>query len=74
MATSSKSDISDCAENNETWNNFKKKSDIILEETFYILSKKNTVFKVRLANYGLCLIKENNGNTKEQTISIAGKL
>nr|XP_018901171.1 PREDICTED: sphingosine kinase 2-like [Bemisia tabaci] len=33
----------------------------ILEETFYILSKKNCVFKVKLLKVGICLQKERNG-------------
>uniref|UniRef100_A0A6M2DP90 Putative sphingosine kinase involved in sphingolipid metabolism n=1 Tax=Xenopsylla cheopis TaxID=163159 RepID=A0A6M2DP90_XENCH len=46
-----------------------EKSALLLEETFYIQSKKNTVFKVRLTEKGLSLRKECNGaTTKEQTI------
>lgn len=41
---------------------------IYLVETFYISSKKNTVFQVRLTEKGLCLRKESNGTSKEQTI------
>lgn len=44
---------------------------IFLVETFYISSKKNTVFQVRLTNRGLILRKESNGTTKEQTIQLA---
>ncbi|XP_072153331.1 sphingosine kinase 1 isoform X4 [Bemisia tabaci] len=33
----------------------------ILEETFYILSKKNCVYKVKLLKVGICLQKERNG-------------
>lgn len=43
---------------------------IYLVETFYISSKKNTVFQVRLTNRGLILRKESNGTTKEQTIQL----
>lgn len=46
------------------------KPEVYLEETFYILSKKNTVFRVRLSEKGLSLRKECNGSTKEQTIAI----
>ncbi|XP_058124883.1 sphingosine kinase 1-like [Anopheles ziemanni] len=41
---------------------------VYLTETFYISSKKNTVFEVRLTDKGLCLKKQSNGSTKEQTI------
>lgn len=43
-------------------------SSVYLVETFYISSKKNTVFQVRLTEKGLCLRKESNGSSKEQTI------
>lgn len=43
---------------------------IFLVETFYISSKKNTVFKVSLTSQGLILSKECNGTTKEQNISL----
>lgn len=46
------------------------KLQIYLEETFYILSKKNSVFKVRLTSRGLSLIKETEGTCKEQTIAL----
>lgn len=39
-----------------------------LTETFYITSKKNTVFQVRLTSEGLILRKECNGAAKEQRI------
>lgn len=42
-----------------------------LEETFYILSKKNTVYRVKLTEKGLSLQKESNGNTKTETIGIS---
>ncbi|KAK7793386.1 hypothetical protein R5R35_009266 [Gryllus longicercus] len=42
----------------------------VLEETFYILSKKNTVYRVKLTEKGLSLQKESNGNTKIETIRI----
>ena len=45
-------------------------SDTLLEETFYIFSKKNTVYKVKLTEKGLSLVKENNGQTKTETIRI----
>lgn len=41
---------------------------VYLEETFYILSKKNAVFRVRLTSKGLSLTKETDGKAKEQTI------
>lgn len=43
---------------------------IYLVETFYISSKKNTVFQVRLTEKGLSLRKESNGSSKEQTILV----
>lgn len=43
---------------------------ILLEETFYVLTKKNCVFKVRLMKKGLCLVKETETNIKEQIIPI----
>ena len=43
---------------------------INLVETFYISSKKNTVFQVKLTDKGLCLRKESNGSSKEQTILV----
>ena len=39
-----------------------------LEETFYLISKKNTVYRVRLSEKGICLQKDCNGNIKTQTI------
>lgn len=45
-------------------------SSIYLVETFYISSKKNTVFQVRLTAKGLSLRKESNGTSKEQTILV----
>lgn len=43
----------------------------VLEETFYILSKKNTVYRVKLSEKGLSLQKETNGNTKIEIIKIS---
>ncbi|XP_063925407.1 sphingosine kinase 2 [Zophobas morio] len=43
---------------------------ILLEETFYVLTKKNCVFRVRLSKTGLCLVKESENNVKEQIIPI----
>lgn len=43
---------------------------VLLEETFYVLTKKNSVFRVRLTKNGLSLIKECENNFKEQTIPI----
>lgn len=45
-------------------------ASIYLVETFYISSKKNTVFQVRLTEKGLSLRKESNGTAKEQTILV----
>lgn len=45
-------------------------SSIYLVETFYISSKKNTVFQVRLTEKGISLRKESNGTSKEQTILV----
>lgn len=42
----------------------------VLQETFYILSKKNTVYRVKLTEKGLSLVKESNGNTKSETIRL----
>lgn len=46
------------------------KDHVYLEETFYILSKKNSVFRVRLTSKGLSLTKETESSSKEQTISL----
>ncbi|XP_045464751.1 sphingosine kinase 2-like [Harmonia axyridis] len=43
---------------------------ILLEETFYVLTKKNCVFRVRLLKKGLSLVKENESHLKEQLIPI----
>ena len=43
----------------------------VLEETFYVLSKKNTVYRVKLSEKGLSLHKESNGNTKIEIIKIS---
>lgn len=45
-------------------------SSIYLVETFYISSKKNTVFQVRLTEKGISLRKESNGTSKEQIILV----
>lgn len=45
-------------------------ANTVLEETFYILSKKNTVYRVKLTEKGLSLQKESNGNTKIEVIRI----
>ncbi|XP_012283324.1 sphingosine kinase 2 [Orussus abietinus] len=42
----------------------------VLEETFYITSKKNTIYRVKLTEKGLSLQKESNGSTKTETISL----
>lgn len=41
---------------------------VTLEETFYLISKKNTVYRVKLSEKGLCLQKDCNGHIKTQTI------
>ncbi|XP_034943663.1 sphingosine kinase 1-like [Chelonus insularis] len=46
------------------------KSSTLLEETFYITSKKNTYYKVKLSEKGLSLQKESNGATKTETITL----
>lgn len=43
---------------------------IHLTETFFISSKKNTVFRVRLTDHGLTLRKETADSAKEQTIQL----
>lgn len=48
----------------------KPENRILLEETFYVLTKKNLTFRVRLMKNGLSLIKETENNYKEQTIPI----
>lgn len=42
----------------------------LLEETFYVLTKKHSVFRVRLTKSGLSLIKESDNTVKEQTVPI----
>ncbi|KAK4877073.1 hypothetical protein RN001_009579 [Aquatica leii] len=42
----------------------------LLEETFYVLTKKNSVFRVKLTNLGLHLIKEQENHVKTQVIPI----
>lgn len=46
----------------------RKKTSIQLVETFYVTSKKNTVYYVKLTEKGLTLRKETNVSAKEQTI------
>lgn len=55
---------------NGTKSNNLNQNRILLEETFYVLTKKNSIFKVRLTQDGLCLIKENDNHVREQTIPI----
>ncbi|XP_066260210.1 sphingosine kinase 1-like isoform X1 [Euwallacea similis] len=43
---------------------------ILLEETFYVVTKKNNTFRVRLTSKGLHLIKESEHSVKEQLIPI----
>ena len=45
-------------------------SSTVLEETFYITSKKNTFYRVKLTEKGLSLQKESNGATKTETICL----
>ncbi|KAJ6633327.1 Sphingosine kinase 2 [Pseudolycoriella hygida] len=51
-----------------TTTNAQDQPSVYLVETFYITSKKNTVFQVRLTEKGLSLRKKSNGSSKEQTI------
>lgn len=46
-------------------------SSTVLEETFYITSKKNTLYRVKLSEKGLSLQKESNGATKTETIGLS---
>lgn len=43
---------------------------VLLEETFYVLTKRNRVFRVRLYKKGLSLVKESETHYKEQLIPI----
>lgn len=45
-------------------------SSAVLEETFYVTSKKNTYYKVKLTEKGLSLQKDSNGSTKIETIAL----
>lgn len=45
-------------------------SSAVLEETFYVTSKKNTYYKVKLTEKGLSLQKDSNGSTKIETIPL----
>ncbi|XP_046747091.1 sphingosine kinase 1-like isoform X1 [Diprion similis] len=47
------------------------RADPVLEETFYITSKKNTFYRVKLTEKGLSLQKESNGSTKTETIALS---
>lgn len=47
------------------------RADPVLEETFYITSKKNTFYRVKLSEKGLSLQKESNGSTKTETIALS---
>ncbi|KAK6632643.1 hypothetical protein RUM43_013411 [Polyplax serrata] len=44
--------------------------DTLLEETFYIFSKKNILYRVKLSEKGLSLVKESNGQSKTETIRV----
>lgn len=59
---------SDCTPEHHSPSNGSNYPVVYLTETFYITSKKNTVFQVRLTSHGLILRKECNGTTKEQKI------
>lgn len=67
LQVNSKSMQSRLNESNDTENEM---SDIYLAETFYIISKRNTIFRVNLSEKGLMLQKETKISTKEQTISL----
>ncbi|XP_011868908.1 PREDICTED: sphingosine kinase 1-like isoform X2 [Vollenhovia emeryi] len=43
----------------------------VLEEIFYVTSKRNTYYKVKLTEKGLSLQKEHNGAAKIETIALA---
>lgn len=45
-------------------------SSAVLEEIFYVTSKRNTYYKVKLTEKGLSLQKEHNGATKIETIAL----
>ncbi|XP_011630564.1 sphingosine kinase 2 [Pogonomyrmex barbatus] len=45
-------------------------SSTVLEEIFYVTSKRNTYYKVKLTEKGLSLQKEHNGTAKTETISL----
>lgn len=82
MTTTDKSKVFSSSENLKKWeaeaDSFDRNGDldekptkVYLVETFYISSKKNTVFQVRLTEEGLVLRKETNGTVKEQTILLS---
>lgn len=45
-------------------------SSTVLEEIFYVTSKRNTYYKVKLTEKGLSLQKEHNGTAKIETIAL----
>ncbi|TGZ48170.1 Sphingosine kinase 2, partial [Temnothorax longispinosus] len=45
-------------------------SSAVLEEIFYVTSKRNTYYKVKLTEKGLSLQKEHNGAAKIETIAL----
>ncbi|KAM0736466.1 Sphingosine kinase 2 [Formica fusca] len=45
-------------------------SSAVLEEIFYVTSRRNTYYKVRLTEKGLSLHKEHNGTAKTETIAL----
>lgn len=47
------------------------RSSSVLEETFYVTSKKNTYYRVKLTEKGLSLEKDNAGSTKIETIALS---
>lgn len=64
-----KSDLPQITINNENSDDkHNNDSSIQLVETFYVTSKKNTVYYVKLTEKGLTLRKETNVSAKEQTI------
>lgn len=50
--------------------NVQSNSSAVLEEIFYVTSRKNTYYKVRLTEKGLSLHKEHNGTAKSETIAL----
>ncbi|XP_060520987.1 sphingosine kinase 2 [Cylas formicarius] len=54
----------------ETKAGISNQNTMLLEETFYVLTKKNCIFKVKLSTGGLHLIKDSDKHFEEQIIPI----